>query len=203
MKNYKNHKKETMKKNLLFMLSFVAVALMASCNKQPDKMEAKAGAANVEYPENGMRIAYVNVDSVQNNYELCTLIGDSLLAMEMRRQKRMNDMQSDLEYRSRKFENDYKQYKFQSEDEVKRAQQQIVNVQQAYEKEAAELTKAMEEKAQELQKIIKDSVNNFLEDYNAEKGYDLILRNEVLLIGQPQYDITQDVINGLNARYKK
>ena len=50
---------------------------------------------------------------------------------------------------------------------------------------------------------LRDSLQNFLKDYNKDKNYDLILSkagDNILLAGK-KFDITQDVINGLNKRY--
>jgi outer membrane protein len=51
-----------------------------------------------------------------------------------------------------------------------------------------------------------DSLDKFLKEYNADGRYHLILSNTAkdnVLYGVPGYDITNEVINGLNARCKK
>ena len=51
---------------------------------------------------------------------------------------------------------------------------------------------------------IRDSINSFLKIYNQNKGYDLIISNtgfDNLLYANPAYNITQEIIDGLNARY--
>ena len=71
----------------------------------------------------------------------------------------------------------------------------------------ARLSNELMQKQADFTKALHDSVNNFLEDYNKDKKYDIILRtgiaNEVILYADKKFDITQDVINGLNNRYKK
>ena len=51
---------------------------------------------------------------------------------------------------------------------------------------------------------LRDSLNNFLRAYNNDKKYDIILSKagDNILFADKKYDITQDVINGLNKRYK-
>jgi outer membrane protein len=51
---------------------------------------------------------------------------------------------------------------------------------------------------------LRDSLNNFLQAYNKDKKYDIILSKagDNILFADKKYDITQDVINGLNKRYK-
>ncbi len=46
---------------------------------------------------------------------------------------------------------------------------------------------------------------HFLDAYNKDKKYDLILtkQGDNILYAAKRFDITNDVINGLNKRYKK
>ena len=58
-------------------------------------------------------------------------------------------------------------------------------------------------KSQKNNVTLHDSINSFLKAYNAEKGYDLIISRvgDNLLFANKALDITEEVINGLNARY--
>ena len=51
---------------------------------------------------------------------------------------------------------------------------------------------------------LRDSLQNFLNAYNKDKQFDLILSKagDNILMANKKYDITNDVINGLNKRYK-
>ena len=46
-------------------------------------------------------------------------------------------------------------------------------------------------------------MDNFLTEYNADKKYDIILNKATVLLSDKKFDITQDVINGMNERYNK
>ena len=51
---------------------------------------------------------------------------------------------------------------------------------------------------------MRDSINSFLKMYNQTKGYDLIISNaglDNLLYANPAYNITNEIVEGLNARY--
>ena len=51
---------------------------------------------------------------------------------------------------------------------------------------------------------LRDSINAFLKEYNKGKKYDLILSNtgfDNLLYADSAYNITQEILEGLNARY--
>ena len=51
---------------------------------------------------------------------------------------------------------------------------------------------------------LRDSLQNFLKAYNKDKQFDMILSKagDNILMANKKYDITNDVINGLNKRYK-
>ena len=48
-----------------------------------------------------------------------------------------------------------------------------------------------------------DSIDNFLKDYAKKKGFDMVLRKSATLYIDEKYDVTEEVIEGLNKRYNK
>ena len=54
-----------------------------------------------------------------------------------------------------------------------------------------------------LTQQLNDSVQQFLKEYNADGHLHLIVNDAVLLNKVAGYDITEEVIEGLNARYEK
>jgi outer membrane protein len=51
---------------------------------------------------------------------------------------------------------------------------------------------------------LRDSINSFLKIYNKDKGYSLIISNtgfDNLLYADPAFNITNEIVEGLNARY--
>ena len=52
--------------------------------------------------------------------------------------------------------------------------------------------------------LLRDSINAFLKEYNKTKGYSMIISNtgfDNLLYADSIYDITKEIVEGLNARY--
>ena len=60
-----------------------------------------------------------------------------------------------------------------------------------------------QQEAVRQQQVFLDSLNNFLADYNRTHHYDAILIYSPGEIFNPALDITDEVLAGLNARYKK
>lgn len=192
-----------MKRSIFYLLTAVALVLtVASCNKKPDAMDNKTGK-NVQFPEGGMRIAFVNVDSVQNNYALYKLISDSLSNMDLRRQNVLADKAKQLERSYNSIQTRLQNNGFTSEDQYKTAVaafEQERNNRVALE---ARLTNELAQKQADFLQTLQDSLDSFLAEYNKDKKYDMILNKATVLFSDKKYDITQDVINGLNQRYKK
>ena len=97
------------------------------------------------------------------------------------------------------FWNDLNEVMIQKEEQMRlmKQQQELQALQQKLSDELAS-----ENQKNSLQ--LRDSINSFLKIYNQNKGYDLIISNtgfDNLLYANPAYNITQEIIDGLNARY--
>jgi outer membrane protein len=80
---------------------------------------------------------------------------------------------------------------------IQRQQNDLQTLQARLETELANETAKFNE-------ALRDSLNNFLKAYNKDKKYDMILSKagDNILFADKKFDITQDIINGLNKRYK-
>ena len=70
----------------------------------------------------------------------------------------------------------------------------------------AKLTEDIMIENQKLNMQLADTVTNFLKEYNADGRYHVILSNSAkdnVLMAAESYNITNEVIEQLNARYKK
>ena len=65
------------------------------------------------------------------------------------------------------------------------------------------LQQRAQEEAVRQQEEFLDSLNNFLAEYNKTRHYDAILLFAPGELFNPALDITNDIIEGLNAKYKK
>ena len=48
-----------------------------------------------------------------------------------------------------------------------------------------------------------DSINNFMKEYAKQKGYDMVIYKSAALYVDEKFDVTKDVVEGLNKRYVK
>ena len=67
----------------------------------------------------------------------------------------------------------------------------------------ATLERNAQQELLQQQMQLNDSIDSFIKDYNAKHGYDAILFKNAGVYFNPALDITNEVIEGLNARYNK
>lgn len=90
-----------------------------------------------------------------------------------------------------------------SEASYKQDEQTMANMQNEAQKNMATLQSNLEQASMQAQKTVNDSIEAFIKEYNKTRGYDAILFKAATLYINPALDITNEVVEGLNARYNK
>ena len=93
---------------------------------------------------------------------------------------------------------------FQSREQAASVQAAIERQGQDLQELQARLGSELDTETAKYNQALRDSLQNFLREYNKTKKYDMILSKagDNILLASKRYDITQDVVNGLNKRYK-
>jgi len=92
-------------------------------------------------------------------------------------------------------------------DELEKAQQEYNRIAKLEQDLQALSNKLQSELMSENEKNslqLRDSINAFLKEYNKTKGYSMIISNtgfDNLLYADSIYNITKEIVDGLNARY--
>ena len=186
-------------------LSFAAIAAMlvfTQCNnEQPQAQKpVQVGCDGVK----GIKIAFVDIDSLLNNYEFSITINKEMLRkeenMRLTLSEKARDLQQDIDEFQRKLENNV----FATQARAEEEQNRILKKRESYERLSERLASELAAESQKNNVILRDSINSYLKEYNATQGYDLIISRvgDNLLYANEALDITKEVINGLNDRYK-
>ncbi len=190
-----------MKKNL-FLALFAAAALTA-CNNSPKDDAQSAGVPNDSTQTTGLKVAYVEVDSLMTQFEFAKEKSAELEKKSLNARNTLTQKGQQLQAAANNFQQKIQNNSFTSREQAESVQAAL----QRQQNDLAALQSRLEnELASEQQKFLialQDSLNNFLELYNKDKKYDLILNKSAILYAGKKHDITQEVINGLNKRYKK
>jgi outer membrane protein len=175
-------------------------AMMVSCNNQSPKMDDQPAAASGE----GMKIAYVEVDSLMTQYNFAKDYSVTLQKKSNNARNTLNQKGNALQAAMANFQQKLNNNGFQSREQAASQQAAIQRQQNDLQELQARLENELANETSKFNEALRDSLQNFLKSYNQDKKYDLILSKagDNILMGNKKLDITQDVINGLNKRYK-
>ncbi|MBQ6916843.1 MAG: OmpH family outer membrane protein [Prevotella sp.] len=184
-----------------YIFSALAVAaMMASCNNASPKMDDQPAAASSE----GLKIAYVEVDSLMTQYDFAKDYSVTLQKKSNNARNTLTQKGNALQAAMNNFQQKINNNGFQSREQAASVQNAIQRQQNDLQELQARLENELATETAKFNEALRDSLQNFLKDYNADKKFDLILSKagDNILLGASRLDITQDVINGLNKRYK-
>ena len=190
-----------MKKNIV--LAILAGLTIASCNNQPQKMDSDAATANDAEQQSGLKIAYVEVDSLMTQFEFAKEKSKELENKILNARNTLTQKGNQLQAAANNFQQKLQNNGFTSREQAESVQQALQRQQNDLAALQARLENELASEQQKFLEALQDSLNNFLADYNKDKKYDMIINKSAILFAEKKYDITQDVINGLNKRYKK
>ena len=184
-----------------YIFSALAIAgMMVSCNNQSPKMDDQPAVAVGE----GFKIAYVEVDSLMTQYDFAKDYSVTLQKKSNNARTTLNQKGNALQAAVNNFQQKLNNNGFQSREQAASQQAAIENQQRSLQELQARLENELATETAKFNEALRDSLQNFLKAYNADKKYDIILSKagDNILMANKKFDITQDVINGLNKRYK-
>ncbi len=193
------------KKNFFRTLAVavVASAAMTSCDNSAPKMDEKSQAAEQSAPAE-LKIAFVEVDSIMTQYTFCKDYTEILQKKGQNIQNTLAAKQRSLQQAATNFQQKLQQNAYTRE--------QAEGIQASLQKQGADLDalnqRLSNEFAAETEKYnnaLRDSIQHFLAKYNKDKKYSMILSKagDNLLYADKSFDITNEVVAGLNKAYKK
>ena len=195
-----------MKKTNFILNGLMALAIVfgfTQCANNNNAAVQSTPAADAN-GSSGMKIAFVEIDSLLTKYNFSNDLNAQNIKKEENIRTTLNEKGKKLEKEQQEFQRKYENNGFASPE---RAQQEYQRIQKQMQDLQVLQQKLSEELAAENQKNIlqlRDSINSFLQIYNKDKGYDLIISNsgfDNLLYGNPAYNITDEIVEGLNKRY--
>ena len=185
-----------------YIFSALAIAaMMVSCNNQSPKMDDQPAAAA---SGDGLKIAYVEVDSLMTQYTFAKDYSVTLQKKSNNARNTLNQKGNALQAAAANFQQKLNNNGFQSREQAASQQAAIERQQRDLQELQARLENELANETAKFNETLRDSLQNFLKVYNKDKKYDLILAKsgDNILIADKKLDVTQDVINGLNKRYK-
>ena len=185
-------------KKIAFAAGVAAALIVASCSgTSTDKPAVRTASTDSSTTCN---IRYIDVDSVLSAYTLAQELASEQQKEVLAVESAARQKDSELQRLQASIENKYKSNGYLTEESLKAD----MNSLQQRQDEAGRWLNTHQERLARLvasqQQILSDSLQNFLKDFNEVYQYDAILDKKAGFF-KPELDITDIVIEGLNARY--
>lgn len=189
--------------NIILIIAVAVIYFLHFTGKHPPAQDAGITASYP--PGEGLRIAYVDSDSILANYTLAIKKGQEL-------EEKSRRMDSDFKKRQDQYEKDAAYFQEQvasnqlSEKSAQFIYNQLMEEQQKLYELQNQYTSELAESEMLVNMMLLDSVTNFLERFNQKYRFDFILGHNPgsnILLKNPQFNITDQVIRGLNDEYKE
>lgn len=183
-------------------LAFVATMGMTSCDKSNPQMDQKANAS-AKAAAGDMKIAYVEVDSIMSQYKFCKEYSLILQKKGQNIQNTLAQKQQALQAAAANFQQKVQQNAYtreQAEGVNASLQKQNNDLQILNQRLGAEF----QNETDQFNKALRDSIQHYLASYNKDKKYSIIFskQGDNLLYADKAYDITNEIVAGLNKAYK-
>ena len=177
----------------------------------------KPANADVQAQGDLLPIAIINTDSILKHYTLAVESSEKLMSRYEESTVKLDTKAKALQKEAETFQRDVLDFqrkveanaflsRERAESEQARLQkkeQQLMAKQQDLESLRQKLSADFMDEQNALTQQLQDSVQAYLREFNADGHYHLVLNDAVLMNKVAGYDITDEVIEGLNARYAK
>ena len=194
-------KKSFSKIAIVTLTTFAFIA----CNNQPkqnDTVASKNETITTPASDN-QKVAYVEIDSIMSQYTYWKDVTKIIKAKEANIQRTLAGKQKAIQAAAANFQQNVQANKY--------TQVQAQQIQASIQKQAQDADALQQRLGAEYQnevakynKALSDSVHNYLKEYNKDKKFAIILAKsgDNILYADPAYNITDDVIKGMNQAYK-
>ena len=179
----------------------IATLTFTQCAQAPQQ----APTAPVAYNGATLKIAYVDIDTLLINYNLWIELNDEMIRKEESVRATLNEKAKALQNDYEEFERKLNNNAFATRERAEAEQNRILKKREELEATTERLTNELAVENNKNSVLFRDSINAYINDYNKTHGYNIILSrigDNILYIDNAM-NITQEIIDGLNARHEK
>lgn len=195
-------------KKLIKSACIVAAGLLlstatVSCNKEKSEDAPKAKTEKKAKSDNLPNYRYVDLDTILSRYNLAKDYNEEMMRMQANAESAAKRHENNIQSLAANIQKKVQNNVYQSQESYQSDQNQLAAAQNNAQKQMGQLQQNMADAAEKAQKAVNDSIEAFIKDYNKKHGYDAIFFKAATLYIDPALDITDEVVEGLNARYNK
>lgn len=193
-------------KKILNGMTVLAVSLFfvnCSGNATGQGTSVPSGADSDE-STSAMKFAFVEIDTLLTQYNFWNDLNEAMIKREEDIRATLNKKGADLEKEAQDFQRKIENNAYATRERAEQEHQRLLKKQQELQELQQKLTEELMLENQKNNLQIRDSINAFMKDFNKTQGYSMIFSKtgfDNLLYGEESYNITKEVVEGLNKRY--
>lgn len=187
----------------LSVLALLGVGVLFYFHFSADKTPPTVSVVSSDTGRSDFRIAYFDIDSLQEKYEYFKDVSSQIKKKEENVTSQLNTLQNSFQKRLKELQ---EKGPTMTQAEGEAAQREYAEMQQKYQQRQISMEQELKKQQIDMMTDVRTRIEKFLEEYNRQKGYAFILSYEpgfMLYYRDSVYDITNDVITGLNDQYQK
>ncbi len=187
--------------NIILLIAVSVLYYLHFASHTPSVTQA-TNATNKITSANNPKIAYFEMDSLENQYGYIKEIRNELKNKQI-------DMNAELTKLRKSYESRIAQLQEKastmSQTEGEAAQREVAQMHQNVAAKEQSLNQSFQEETYKKMQTVSKQIEDFLKQYNKGKGYAYIITSQPGLIyyKDPTYNVTKDLVDGLNAQYKQ
>lgn len=190
------------------LLAGVLAMGLSSCAGK-DSATAQQAAAPAAAAADGatqatlINIRYIDSDSILTHYQLAKDLQEATMRAVQRLDNARNAKGQEIQKFAAAIDQKVRSNGYLNEQSYNVDMQKLQKMQQDAENYLANLSRNADNELAQQQIQLNDSIEKFIKEFNAKRGYDAILYKNAGVFFNPALDITNEVIEGLNAGYTK
>ena len=191
MKNF------TLGLNIVLAIAVAVLFYLHFSSKKP-----VVASANGQVVSGGFKIAYFDMDSIQNQFEYFKDVRSTLNSKDQELGRELATMENNFRT---KYQDLQKVGSTLSQAEVASRQQELVQMDNNLKSRKQVMDQEMQDETVKKLQDVKKKIEDYLKEYNKDKGYSYIFSGspDLMYFKDTVYNITGDMLKGLNEMYKK
>lgn len=182
----------------------VIILFVMQLSGKKESTVASAYTAEGEMTTNQLPVAYVNVDSLLQNYNYSKDLNERIVKMQEDFRLDMTQRTRSLETELADFQRKYEANAFLTQERAQQESNRLMKKRDELQNYAAKKEQELATKQMELNSQLRDTIVSQLTAFNQSKGYQIIFSNTMgdnILLANPAYDITAEFLEVLNKNY--
>lgn len=184
--------------------AIATILLFANCSGSTGNTTTPTSSDGGATIPSNMKIAFVELDSLIVQYNFWNDLNMAMVQKEENVRATLNQEARKLEKEMQDFQRKLENNAFVNRERAEQEQSRLIKKQQDLQNLQNRLSEELATENQKNSVMLRDSINSFMKEYIKDNPYSFIITNSAfdnLLYGAPQYNITKEIVEGLNKRY--